>query len=624
MKIILMIFGILLLVACGMACGCRVLNRREERDPDYTGENTNRKLRQDANFYEKYIKRLLDIVISGVAVILISPIMVISAIIVYIEDPGNVIFKQKRVGINKSYFNIHKLRSMKQDVPDIPTHLLENPDQYILKSGKIFRSTSCDELPQLIDILRGSMSLVGPRPALWNQYDLVEERDKYGANDVRPGLTGWAQINGRDELEIPVKAKLDGDYCKQLRKSSWAGFKMDCKCFFGTIKAVLRSDGVVEGGTGTLENERKRVVVLTSHTPSLFWFRMDMMRLFKTHGYDVYALGNEPESDWIDRFKEQGIVYRQIIVNRNGTNPFKDLKTLKSIKKMLEEIRPDKIFSFQAKTVIYGGIAARQLGIKEFYPLIAGMGSVFINHDMKSRLIRKIMVNEYQYAIGRNEVVFFQNEDDVTVFRECGIIKHQKVVLLPGSGVNVQRFQPGPLPDQFTFLFVGRLIKDKGVYEYLKACEKIKEKYPDVRCMLVGPYDTNPSALKPEELEPFVESGVIEYFGEQDDVKPYYDMCSVFVLPSYREGTPKTNLEAMASGRAVITTDAPGCKETVTDGYNGYLVPVKDVEMLVDRMEKMINDPTLAYEMGRKGRQIAVEKFDVDIVNDIIVKTMNM
>ena len=196
------------------------------------------------------IKRLFDIVLAIIGLVLGFTFIAIASIAIFIEDPGPVIFKQKRIGIHKSYFNIHKLRSMRLDTPDIPTHLMTDPDKYILKTGNLIRKLSIDELPQLWDILIGKMSLIGPRPALWNQYDLIEERDKYGVHDVLPGLTGWAQINGRDELEIPVKAKFDSEYCKAMKQSSWSGFKMDIKCFFGTIKAVLKSDGVVEGGTG--------------------------------------------------------------------------------------------------------------------------------------------------------------------------------------------------------------------------------------------------------------------------------------------------------------------------------------------------------------------------------------
>lgn len=202
--------------------------------------------------YRTFFKRLLDIILSGCAIVILSPLLLVIAIAIKIDDPGPVLFRQKRVGIHKTHFFIMKFRTMKMDTPkDTPTHLLENPEQYITKVGKFLRKSSLDELPQIFQIFTGKMSIIGPRPALWNQFDLIAERDKYGANDVRPGLTGWAQINGRDELPIEVKARFDGEYVEKL------SFLFDCKCFFGTIGAVLKHDGVVEGGTGQLEKEKK-------------------------------------------------------------------------------------------------------------------------------------------------------------------------------------------------------------------------------------------------------------------------------------------------------------------------------------------------------------------------------
>ena len=204
--------------------------------------------------YGKFFKRLIDIFLSFWGLVVLSPVFVLISLLIIIDDPGPVFFTQKRVGINKKFFKLHKFRSMKMSTPhDMPTHLLENPDQYITKIGKFLRKSSLDELPQIWDIFVGNMSIIGPRPALWNQDDLVAERDKYGANDVRPGLTGWAQINGRDELEIPVKAKFDGEYVENI------SFAFDCKCFFGTIFSVLRHDGVVEGGTGELHKQEEKV-----------------------------------------------------------------------------------------------------------------------------------------------------------------------------------------------------------------------------------------------------------------------------------------------------------------------------------------------------------------------------
>lgn len=200
--------------------------------------------------YKKVIKRIIDFVLSLCGLIILSPVFIILCIWIKLDSKGPILFKQKRIGINKSNFNIYKFRTMYIDTPkDMPTHMLANPDQFITRAGKFLRKTSLDELPQIINILKGEMSIIGPRPALWNQDDLIAERDKYQANNVKPGLTGWAQINGRDELEIPVKARLDGEYVKRI------SFLFDLKCFFGTITSVLRSDGVVEGGTGELHKK---------------------------------------------------------------------------------------------------------------------------------------------------------------------------------------------------------------------------------------------------------------------------------------------------------------------------------------------------------------------------------
>lgn len=198
------------------------------------------------------VKKMIDRFLAFIGLIVLSPLFLILIIAIKLDSPGPIFFRQKRVGIHKTHFEILKFRTMRTDTPkDMPTHMLKNPDQYITKVGRFLRKTSLDELPQIINILKGDMAIVGPRPALWNQYDLIEERDKYGANDILPGLTGWAQINGRDELEIPVKAKLDGDYVAKM------SFGMDLRCILGTVVSVARQDGVVEGGTGELHKEQE-------------------------------------------------------------------------------------------------------------------------------------------------------------------------------------------------------------------------------------------------------------------------------------------------------------------------------------------------------------------------------
>lgn len=367
-----------------------------------------------------------------------------------------------------------------------------------------------------------------------------------------------------------------------------------------------------------------KIAVISAHTSSLFWFRMDMMKEFIDNGHTVVALGPESEADWKGKFEEYNIDYRQINVDRNGINPLKDLRTFKDLHKFMKKERPDKVFVYQAKTVVYASIAARINGISEVYPLIAGLGSIFRGTGFKNKIVKTIMKIEFWAACKCSKKVFFQNHDDKNEFIQNGLLNDDKIVIINGSGVNLDKFKPTSFPEEPAFLFIGRLIKDKGVIEYLKACKEVKGKHPKVRCLLVGPYDSNPSALKPEELTPYIESGIIEYFGEQSDVRPYVAQCSTYVLPSYHEGTPKTVLEAMAMGRSIITSDAPGCRETVTDGVNGYLVEVKDIKGLVDKMEHMISYPEINQKMGAASSKIAQEKYDVKIVNQSIMQTMGL
>lgn len=367
-----------------------------------------------------------------------------------------------------------------------------------------------------------------------------------------------------------------------------------------------------------------KVAVLSSFTTSLFWFRIDMMKDFQKKGCEVLAVGDGPESEWAGKFAELGIRYRQIPVQRNGTNPLRDLATLRALTGLLREEKPDKIFAYQAKTVIYGGIAASLNGIREFYPLIAGVGSLFLSNGTKQKIIRKILVTEYKLGMRHAPNVFFQNKDDLKVFTDHKILPESKAVMLHGSGVNVEKFMPAQLPGTPGFLCISRLIRDKGVMEYLEAAQKLHQRCPEVKCVLVGPYDTNPSAIQPEDLRPFIDDGSVVYVGEQKDVQPFLKDCTAFVLPSYHEGTPKTVLEAMACGRPAITTDAPGCRETVTDGVNGYLVPVKNVDAIVAAMEKILNDPEKTEKMAKTARKIAEDVYDVHKINQKICETMRI
>lgn len=366
-----------------------------------------------------------------------------------------------------------------------------------------------------------------------------------------------------------------------------------------------------------------KILVLSSHTPSLFNFRMDMMKAMLARGHKVYAAGDLPENEWKTKFLELGIDYHQIFVSRNGVNPISDFKTIRDIHRVINEIRPECLFVDHGKTIAYGCPVAKFAGVPGIYPMLGGLGSVF-RRDDKS-IVKSIMTILYRFAFKNSDNVFLQNKDDLQKLIDSHVLDRNKVVMVNGSGVNLERFKPKPFPETLTFIFIGRLIKDKGIGEYLEACRILKDKYRNqIKCLLVGPYDTNPSALKPQELANYTEVGIIDYKGEQADVRTFIEQSTVMVLPSYHEGTPKAVLEAMAVGRPIVTTDAPGCRNTVIRGKNGFLVPVKDTSTLAERMEKFVKNPQLVNAMGEESRKIAEDKFDVNKVNDLILQTMNL
>ncbi len=367
----------------------------------------------------------------------------------------------------------------------------------------------------------------------------------------------------------------------------------------------------------------KKILVITPHTPSLVWFRLDMMNAFQNRGYEVVAVGEEDERIWQKRFAEYHIRYCKIPIERNGLNLFRDIRTLRAMEALLKDEQPEKVFLYQAKAVVYGSIASSRVKGIEVYNLISGLGSIFRGTGLKKSVLRFLMKIQYRYAL-RKSMVIFHNHDDMQQFVDWRIVKSSQCDVVHGSGVNLEKFEYCPIPEnEVIFLMVSRLIRDKGIMEYLNACHIVKKKYPEVRCLLVGAYDTNPSAIQPEEISKYFESDV-EYVGQQKDVVPFLQMCTTFVLPSYHEGTPKSVLEAMAVGRPIITTMAPGCRETVEDGRNGYLVPTKDADMLAKKMIYLIENPDIRRKMSVESRKIVQDKYDVNKVNQEILKIMKM
>lgn len=372
-----------------------------------------------------------------------------------------------------------------------------------------------------------------------------------------------------------------------------------------------------------------KVLVIGSVAESLITFRGHLLRRMADLGLEVVACSAPPDKDTPENsftgLKACGVRFCEIPFNRSGLNPIHDLKTLFSIVRLLHNEKPDLVLAYTVKPVIYGAIASFMTRISFNASIITGLGYVFINRSAKGKILNFLVRKLYYIALSVNKKVFFQNPDDLNLFRSIGIVKDQSnPTLINGSGVDVNQFSPAPFPNRFTYLMISRIIDDKGVREYVAAARKLKKSHPDVRFRLVGFIDDNPSAIKQWELDEWVREGVIEFLGRLYDVRPAIADASVYVLPSYREGTPRSVLEAMAMGRPVITSDAPGCRETVSDGVNGFLVPVRDVDALVGTMEIFIRKPDLVAAMGTASRRIAVEKYDVEKVNTVILENLGL
>ena len=367
-----------------------------------------------------------------------------------------------------------------------------------------------------------------------------------------------------------------------------------------------------------------KVAVVSAYTESHVSLRAELIREMLLRGHEVVVFGGDPEETWREEFAKRGCSYRQFFVNRTGTNPLQDFKTIRSLGRLFAEEKPDKVFTYHAKGNIYGSIAAYQSGVKEIYSLVAGLGTIFRDNPDDFNPIRSIMAAEYRFALKRAKTVFFQNDDDRRLFCEKGIVDLSKTAIVNGSGVDTVRFSYVTPPQDISCLFVGRLIKDKGIREFIEAARTVKERYPTISFQIVGDIDENPTSLKKDEVAQLAQEGVVTFYGSQADIVPFYNKCAVFVLPSYHEGTPRSALEALSVGRPVILTDAPGCRDVVRDGENGIMVPVRDPFALAAAMEEFVLNPSLLETIGKKSRDIAEEKYDVDKVNAVICNTMGL
>ena len=377
-----------------------------------------------------------------------------------------------------------------------------------------------------------------------------------------------------------------------------------------------------------------KFLMISSFLPSVLNFRGKLLEAIHAHGYEIHIMAPEFASFPEEQKKLEVLGYHlhEIPMQRTGTNPLADLKLLKNLYQQIRHIQPDYVLSYTIKPVIYGTLASWLAKVPHRFALITGLGYAFQNVESGKRSVFQKMVHGlYAQALKRSDKVFFQNPDDLKLFQDMHLLDADKpTVVVNGSGVNVQDFDVMPLPKneqgqvKASFLLIARLLGDKGVREYAESARIIKAQYPESEFHLVGWIDDNPSAISQAELDTWVSEKTVNYWGKLSDVRPAIAASSVYVLPSYREGTPRTVLEAMAMGRAVITTDAPGCRETVSNGVNGYLVGVKSVDDLVQSMQYFIKDPQLIAYMGQRSREIALNKYDVHQVNTHMMTEMEM
>ncbi|HIA00351.1 MAG TPA: glycosyltransferase family 1 protein [Myxococcales bacterium] len=367
-------------------------------------------------------------------------------------------------------------------------------------------------------------------------------------------------------------------------------------------------------------------VAVVGRARSLYRFRGCLLHEMVKEGHQVRVFASDLTDAIFESLEGLGVEVDSYPVSQTGLNPIADIRTYYSLKKSLSQYQPDLLFSYNLKPVIYSSLAGKSIQGLESWSLITGLGHVFADSNLKVRALRAVVTPLLRSALSVNKGQFYQNPDDVRDLAGFGISDVNKATLVAGSGVDLDIFDRRPLPvDKVAFLFSGRFLKVKGIHQLVAAFKQVRQQCPNAVLRLAGRVDDNPTSLSKLDVLQLVEQGIIENLGWLEDIRPALEMSSVIVLPSsYREGTPRSILEAMAMGRAVITTDLPGCRETVVDGENGLFVPADDVEALTEAMLTLARDPGLVARMGEASYQLAKRKFDVHKVNDVMLRTMGL
>lgn len=369
-----------------------------------------------------------------------------------------------------------------------------------------------------------------------------------------------------------------------------------------------------------------KVLVVGNIAQSLVNFRGPLLASMVQRGHEVVAVAPEDDALYADALRDLGVRYRTAPLQRASFNPLQDLDFLMALRRIVREERPDVFLGYTIKPVIYGNLAARWSGVRTRGALITGLGYAFGEGGLRQKAVGAAASFLYRLALSGAKVVFFQNPDDRAEFLRRRLVDPARTTVVAGSGIDLSRFVSSQPPDPPPiFLLIARLIREKGIGQFVEAARELKLRYPQARFQLLGPYDANPTAISEAQMGEWQREGVVEYLGETHDVRPYLQAASVFVLPSYyREGTPRTALEALAVGRPVITTDSPGCRETVIDGHNGFLVPPRDVKALSNAMERFLSEPESVVRMGQASLELARGKYDVRLVNAEMLRDLGL
>jgi glycosyltransferase EpsD len=565
--------------------------------------------------YLSHMKRFFDIVLSLLGIVVFAVPMLVIALVIKAEDHGPAIFKQKRISIHKGYFYLYKFRSMKMSTPhDVPTHQLENPEQYLLKCGKFLRKYSLDELPQMFNILKGDMSIIGPRPALWNQFDLIKERDKYGANDIKPGLTGWAQINGRDELEIPDKARQDGEYVKKQ------GFLMDCRCFFQTFGKVFSHMGVVEGGTGVIK--QKRILFVANVTKEhILKFHVPSIRRLKEEGWivDVACSGSEDVPYCDHQYHTSW--------KRSPFTP-KNIIGYLELRKIINKNHYDVVYCHTP----VGGMLARLAAVKARKK---GTKVVYFAHGFHfyagAPLSHWLIYYPVERLLARwTDTIITINKEDYQNAKNR--LKYKSVYRLNGMGIDLERFiginraesrarcraELNIPQDALVMVYLAELTPNKNQRMLLDTLKLLLVHHPNTYLLLAG-IDHSDGLLQ-EYADEIGVRDQVRFLGWREDKEVLYAASDVCTASSIREGFGLNIVEALASGLPVVATGNRGHRTIIKDGVNGYLVDINDSKGMSKRIIQILTDNTFKEysltKLRKYDEKVICEKILQYVVND--------